>query len=99
MTCAMKTGPSHATYEDIIGTEADRVLQQMKSACAEPLHLDDFFLPALTSRLATLLLGEALDCDSEVMNILVEQMRNLEEVDLTSKSTQMFLKVNCVLPL
>ncbi|PVD27372.1 hypothetical protein C0Q70_12530 [Pomacea canaliculata] len=93
MTCAMKTGPSHATYEDIIGTEADRVLQQMKSACAEPLHLGDFFLPALTSRLATLLLGEALDCDSEVMIILLEQMRNLEEVDLTSKWTQMFLKV------
>lgn len=81
------------TYETIIFQEADCVLHQLSQSLGTPLEIDTYLLPALTRRMVTLLVGETLDMEGEEMKTLVSQMNNLEEVDLTSKSTQMFLKL------
>ena len=81
------------TYEAIIHREADFVLGQISERLGSPLEIDTLLLPALSRRQVTLLLGEPLARDDEEMKMLIQQMQNLEEVDLTSKSTQMFLKV------
>ncbi|KAK7486670.1 hypothetical protein BaRGS_00022071 [Batillaria attramentaria] len=79
-------------YEANIHREADIVMGELEQRLGTPVHLDDFLLPAFTSRLATLLLGEPLERDSSDMKQLMPQMEHLEEVDLSSKSTQMYLK-------
>lgn len=80
-------------YEAVINREIDFFLSQISERLGTPLEIDTLLLPALTSRLVTLLLGEPLERGHEDMKTMIEQMQNLEEVDLTSKSVQMFLKV------
>ncbi|XP_076450287.1 cytochrome P450 2J4-like [Babylonia areolata] len=85
----------HETYEGLILHEVDHVLRLLSPTLGAPLEIDDFLLPALTHRLVTLLLGEgsAPGRESQEMQGLVSAMNDLENVDLTSKSTQMFLKL------
>lgn len=93
MRALWKSSLDHA-YESNIQHEADIVMGELANLVGQPILLDEYFLPAFTSRLATLLLGEPMERDSDDMKRLMPQMKELEEVDLTSKATQMFLKIN-----
>lgn len=90
---AMWRASINEPYEAIINNEVDFLVSQFSDHLGSPLEIDTLLLPALSSRLVALLLGEPVPRDGEEMAVLLQQMRNLEEVDLTSKSTQMFLKV------
>ena len=80
-------------YEAVINREIDFFHSQISERLGTPLEIDTLLLPALTSRLVTLLLGEPLERGHEDMKTMIQQMQNLEEVDLTSKSVQIVFKV------
>ncbi|XP_076471597.1 cytochrome P450 2F5-like [Babylonia areolata] len=81
-------------YEVVILEEVEHIVTQLSGKVGQPVELRQVFLPAVTHRLVTVLLGESVDHDGKDMTAMVEQMTTLaDQVDLTSVALTVFLKL------